>query len=118
MTDQELLKAAAKAEGHDVWFDESGLSFFDSKYTGLLWNPLHHDGDAFRLMIKLDLSSLMIFDHSGGKRRELWTPNSGYDGGKGATTEQEYATDPFAATRRAIVTAAANLSFSLSKEHP
>ena len=56
MKDRELLEAAAKAAGHGVEFDDaSGMTFMDTKHTGLLWNPLHNDGDALRLAVYLQL---------------------------------------------------------------
>ena len=122
MSDRELLEFAAKAAGIHVptkkdypwaYIDESGI-FRDISCAGdgtrmSRWNPLTDDGDALRLMVKLDLSSLVIFPSAGGKRREFWTPNSGHDNGNAATTEAEYAADPLAATRRAIVRAAAEI---------
>ena len=125
MTDRELLELAAKAAG--IHIDKSphngggyGNTGFDLLGNAVLdwhnnkrWNPLADDGDALRLAVALDLSSLMIFSYidgnNQGKRREFWTPNSGYDGGKSATTEAEYEADPYAATRRAIVRAAAEV---------
>lgn len=54
MTDMELLKLAAKANGHEIEFDElSGLVFLDNKYTCLTWNSLDNDRDAFDLQCNL-----------------------------------------------------------------
>ena len=94
MTDKELTDMAALAYGNPP----------------LGFSPLTDDGDALRLAVKLDLSSVMVFagDYS-GKRRDFWTPNSGHDGGRGEATYAEYAADPYAATRRAIVRAAAEI---------
>jgi hypothetical protein len=105
LDDHELLEAAYAAhmpgQNYIRLVNDAGRDY---------WNPLEDDGDAFRLMVKLDLSSLVIWNHeSGGKRREWWSPNSGHDGGKSATTEADYATDPYAATRLAIVRAAAKI---------
>ena len=112
MRDREMLEFAAKAAGIG-----GGRQFVRGRDTpicyrdvgGRVWNPINDDGDALRLMVKLDLSSLVIFPSAGGKRREFWTPNSGHDNGNAATTEAEYAADPLAATRRAIVRAAAEI---------
>jgi hypothetical protein len=96
MTDRELLEKAAKAEGHGVYFDElSGLTFMDDKFTGVLWNPLHNDGDALRLAVKLRIS---VYHAPLG-----FTLAVSVDG---KTSEREDATTE-AATRRAIVRAAA-----------
>jgi hypothetical protein len=121
-TDRELLENAAKAAGIKVptkedypyaYIDQHGIhrdiSCGGDGSRMSHWNPLTDDGDALRLAVKLDLSSLVIFPSTGGKRREFWTPNSGYDNGNAATTEAEYAADPLAATRRAIVRAAAEI---------
>lgn len=112
-SDREMLNLAAKAAGlRFEWrpnpsIRESGLEWLE-------WNPLADDGDAFRLMIKLDLSSLVVFSWPNlNRRREFWSLNSGYDGGKSATTESEYTSDPYAATRRAIVMAAAEIGKSM-----
>ena len=118
MTDRELLELAAKAAGwmpnnNWTWSPRSGADgAFRYRCGGdwVEWNPLTDDGDALRLAVGLDLSSLMVWTHPGvGKRREFWSPNSGQDGGKSATTEAEYEANPFAATRRAIVRAAAEI---------
>jgi hypothetical protein len=113
MTDRELLEKAAKAEGHGVEFDDlSGLTFMDNQFTGVLWNPLHNDGDALRLAVKLriDLSLWMNIGSVTAKtyigagrgislRGDSQRPQNDH-------TEQR-GTDPYAATRRAIVRAAA-----------
>ena len=101
--DRALLIAAAKAEGHGVEFDElSGLSFFDNKFTGLLWDPLRNDGDALRLAVKLQLQitpgtynkdEFTAFHAGHGEAHEYWS------------TMQ----DECAATRRAITRAAAEI---------
>jgi hypothetical protein len=102
MTDRELLEKAAKAEGHGVYFDElSGLTFMDDKFTGVLWNPLHNDGDALRLAVKLRLEILPL--EGGGVDVQRTTEQEPF----GELLASEISTDPCAATRRAIVRAAA-----------
>lgn len=101
MTDRELLEAAAKAAGHGVEFDDaSGLVFMDTKFTGVLWNPLHNDGDALRLAVALRLE--LDIHHTGIAVR---TP----DGHKMLVYAEEQP-DAYAATRRAIVRAAAAMA--------
>ena len=58
-TDRELLEAAAKAAGMEIWteyphhYDEArGLWLRTSRW----WNPLTDDGDALRLAVKLRLT--------------------------------------------------------------
>jgi hypothetical protein len=105
MTDRELLEAAAKAEGHGVEFDAvSGLTFLDTKFTGVLWNPLHNDGDALRLAVKLGLYIMQQPDCA-----EPWVDICGPD----VEVEELYGTDPYAATRRAIVRASAEIGRSM-----
>lgn len=102
-TDLELLVLAYKAAFN-------GANLLDDKDMLKHWNPLAKNGDAFCLMVILKLSSIMSFlSPSGGEIRSFWSPNSKYDGGKSETTEEEYSKDPFAATRRAIVCAAAEI---------
>lgn len=93
--DKELLVLAAKAEGHSVEFDEaSGLAFYDNRFTGLLWNPLHNDGDALRLAVHryIDIKEA-VYQHCEFNICD-------YD-------------DRCAATRRAIVCAAAEIAKAL-----
>lgn len=104
MTDRELLEAAAKAAGKNLLDgspnDERGI------FTTLgWWNPLTDDGDALRLAVKL--------------RLRVCTPTTDTDcalvsnGNVVAYSEDELEevtiTDLYAATRRAIVRAAAEI---------
>jgi hypothetical protein len=115
MTDRELLELAAKAAGiaidysttngggsHNTGFDVMGNAVLDW-HNGVLWNPLAHDGDALRLAVKLD------FRIDVDKDREwaaVMTPrNLGID----SILETNENGDPYAATRRAIVRAAAEI---------
>lgn len=99
--DKQLLRAAAKAAGHGVEFDDlSGLTFMDSKETCLLWDPLYNDGDAFRLAVKLELCIEHDFDRVNiySSREKLLATEFLYD--------VPAPTDRGDATRRAIVRAA------------
>lgn len=97
-TDHELLELAAKAAGIAVEAD--GNFAFPHR----LWNPLTDDGDALRLAVQLGLVVCVLneigktgiylpAEHIGGKYDEL----------------EEHGDDPHAATRRAIVRAAAEI---------
>jgi hypothetical protein len=86
MTDRELLELAAKAAGE--WSRLEPLEHLLDR-----WNPLTDDGDAFRLAVKLELNVLP------GIAR---TP----DGDIHFDKDMD---DPYAATRRAIVLAAAEI---------
>jgi hypothetical protein len=97
MDDRELLELAAKAadmEYRDDFSPRYGLYAVAPGQDGYdgwrYWNPLLDDGDALRLAVKLNI------DHGNpGMRLSIdWAP----------------ADDPYAATRRAIVRAAAQLA--------
>ena len=108
MTDKELLELAAKAAGIDlrgVGGFGDGLRHQMDHSTKRIWNPLTDDGDALRLAVKLELSvyvnHLMInVTHSMKPFTEL-------------EIIEDDTSDPYAATRRAIVRAAAEIGKSL-----
>lgn len=107
MTDKELLELAAKAagikidkngpwvEGRDAW----------SYATREDWNPIEDDGDALRLSVQLQII-VGRYDnyvnaaplHDGAKEIVIWSHNE---------------KDPYAATRRAITRAAAEIGRSM-----
>ncbi len=102
MNDRELLELAAKAEGHTIEFDPiSGLTFLDTKFSGIWWHPLHNDSDALRLAVKLGLT-VHIFPTFIAVGQCL-TPFSKLH------IDHPYEGDAYAATRRAIVRAAAEI---------
>jgi hypothetical protein len=100
MTDRELLEAAAKAaglEGRVFWSEAHDTMFWVNLYDAgteyqedAVWNPLVDDGDALRLAVKLHLWEAVRMAH-----RSLGEPDCA---------------DMYAATRRAIVRAAAALT--------
>jgi len=112
MTDKELLELAAKAAGYDfekkatvsikdgkriyyikhTWWDNEGRERHD------YWNPLTDDGDALRLAVKL---GFVIDSH--GMWMRVGEPYSD------ALAHEQKGDDPYAATRRAIVRAAAEI---------
>ena len=93
MTDRELLELAAKAAGIEInWFKWERL-------TGQ-WNPLVDDGDALRLAVKLGLQIVHYSVTSKGPDRV----SAGRNG-----SPIPYGKDPYAATRRAITRAAAEI---------
>ena len=98
MTDRELLEMAAKAAG----FVYNGYTSTETKlilWGGSEWNPLADDGDALRLAAKLGLG--VIFATG-----EVYVGLLG-DGDQTEIIEDE--SEPYAATRRAIVRAAAEI---------
>lgn len=99
MTDRELLEAAAKAAGiFDLRFDNKGVAY---RNVHIEWNPLTDDGDALRLAVKLGLTINPY-------KRGIFVSR---DEDEPVITE-EWADDPYAATRRAIVRAAAEIGKS------
>ena len=99
MTDRELLEAAAKASGHDpiLWCGPKGwLCDTMNAAPRYYWNPLTDDGDALRLAVKLRL----VVD-VGSQAAHAFHEGPGEVESHGA--------DPYAATRRAIVRAAAEI---------
>ena len=104
MTDKEMLERAAKAAGivfteidsHGVWFDAPHKEL--GKF-GVTFNPLTDDGDAFRLAVKL-LMRVRFLEH----KTEVTAALSS------AEIVELHNADPLAATRRAIVRAAAEIT--------
>lgn len=110
--DRELLELAAKAAGvrDFVFCAETGAPFDAVGY----WNPLEDDGDALRLAVKLriDLKSWIFND--------FVVAETHIQSGRGIPLQGDYTppvndhkeprgTDDCAATRRAIVRAAAEI---------
>lgn len=103
MTDKELLELAAKAAGIiNQGYCESGFLFTGTGESGAFykWNPLTNDGDALRLAVKLNIS----VDRS-RFRCWAWANEWTFPG----VCEELNNNDPYAATRRAIVRAAAEI---------
>ena len=110
MTDRELLEAAAKAAGIKIDKSEfngggKGNDGFDITGSAVLdwhnyktWNPLTDDGDALRLAVKLKLCLFLEIPRIG--------IGPMIDGPEIYLDEGE---DPYAATRRTIVRAAAEI---------
>jgi len=97
MTDKELLELAAKAAG--MRLNHAGQPTTGNYYdlADFNWNPLLDDGDALRLAVKLGLEvrtdgPYLIAVTPRYVDNELYEPRGD---------------DPYAATRRAIVRAAA-----------
>ena len=110
MNDRELLELAAKAAGLVIGFSktspEQGRPYIwnDEKKKGRWWNPLTDDGDALRLAVWLRIdvgagtdplgTEVCIASHA--DKFPGWF-------------EEPYGDNPYAATRRAIVRAAAEI---------
>lgn len=103
-TDRALLELAAKAAGIShllgAWFDDGRQAGFLSGRLGngrSVWNPLTDDGDALRLAVKLRV--LVDVNHAAGAL-VMWHLRS---------LVEPWGDDPYAAARRAIVRAAAEI---------
>ncbi|ENA37464.1 hypothetical protein HMPREF1487_04382 [Pseudomonas sp. HPB0071] len=97
MSDRELLELAAKAAGYDIvfWSDKAAFKNVDINPN---WSPLTDDGDALRLASCLLLDVLI---------EDSWiTVISGH---LDETIDVPVNDDRLAATRRAIVRAAAEV---------
>ena len=113
MTDRELLKLAAKAAGIECEIEQfsNGRCTGTNQYSEIVFDPLTDDGDALRLAVKLriDVYTLPINGEAvtvTAKHRMrsdlLRQPNP-------TSSTEMLARDPCAATRRAIVRAAAEI---------
>ena len=107
MTDIEPLELAAKAAGYWVCeplrYGEFRVCLPEQHHLSFAWNPITDDGDALRLAVKLrqmhidiNIESTAAYrnDVHGIPRQFAGEPHNG---------------DPLAATRRAIVRAAAEI---------
>ena len=106
MTDKELLELAAKAAGIELLFEEmkDGSIYYYYKIPGDTqgWNPLNSDSDALRLAVKLkmDISirhATVFVTKEVPIRLKIFEVFRPFDD------------DPYAATRRSIVRAAAEI---------
>lgn len=100
-TDREYLELAAKAAGLTIeyWAQDNYPVVLDGdKKTG--WNPIAFDSDALRLAVTLRLTP-----HIDGNLTEVeWAEQD-----RGGFIAELHIDDPYAATRRAIVKAAAEI---------
>jgi flagellin-like hook-associated protein FlgL len=99
-TDKELLESAAKVAGvvgeyrtehmclNGDWLDVTAIHSDDG-----FWNPLEDDGDAFRLAVALDMAINI---------------ESGFGHTRADGCYEDHGSDAAAATRRAVVRAAAD----------
>ena len=105
MTDRELIEAAAKVA--EIPWDKDYMAYLgEPNREGLRgrWNPLNDDKDAFRLAVKLGLRHLFYVEvQKDCVQTSYIVPQEDifYESFKDQ--------DPYAATRRAIVRAAAEL---------
>lgn len=108
MTDRELLEQAAVAIGGSYWHDARTFSDYlvVEQDEPVKWNPLADDGDALRLVVKLGIHLQFAMDfavsYAGSVHAKQFTERDG--------------ADPYAAARRAIVRAAAEIGQSTGEQ--
>lgn len=111
MSDRELLELASKAAGYAIharrqadrdrdYPEQIGLWIPDESTC---WNPLIDSGHALRLAVKL---KLRICPYAANPEGIAYVSHDSFC--EGVTSE--HAGDPYAATRRAIVRAAASMA--------
>jgi hypothetical protein len=113
MSDRELLELAAKATGdfyqhpsHEIPENLPVAFYLNEKR----WNPLTDDGDALRLAVKLNID---LTFYPNPQIAEPWVE---------AATENDASDellqpDPYAATRRAITRAAAEIAKTMENQN-
>ena len=109
-TDRELLELAAKAAGYD-YMPQNRVIVQDGIPAN--WNPLTDDGDALRLVVKLGLSVEPYPIYQPEKHSVVVKQRRQSDMMREANPTQVielYGGDPYAAARRAITRAAAEVA--------
>ena len=109
MTDREMLELAARAAGLKEFTEITGRFAVRTRFTGMQdwspWNPLTDDGDALRLVVKLKID---LYNYAPPitefERIEAVDYRTAFEGAL-----ESCGSDPFAATRRAITRAAAEI---------
>lgn len=97
MTDHELCLAAARAAGYTVEsYDADWVKLTGKDGLTEYWNPLEYDEDVFRLMVDCEVEARFCDDVVTCRVY-----------GKNIEVTERAGTDKHAATRRAIVRAAA-----------
>ncbi|WP_312139959.1 hypothetical protein [Stutzerimonas nitrititolerans] len=111
-SDRELLELAAKAAGEDVEWHESGRYFYRKSCNWPaekgFFNPLHDDGDALRLAVTLGLTVECDF-HDSDTCTAFQTRGEIVADEQSVMLGEIIGSPEFAATRRAIVRAAAEI---------
>jgi hypothetical protein len=117
MTDKELIEMAAKAASMDTEWHNAADADYDAEHDGMwlkggrspdnskYWNPLTDDGDALRLAVTLGMQIHVNIDPAGFSAIAVLQSTSA---GARTFVETDDA-DRYAATRRAIVRAAAEI---------
>ena len=117
MSDKELLELAATKAGIKLAQGygqppEKCLFYTDTEGCCHDWSPLDDDGDALRLAVKLGMNIALI---PPSYRESFCEVAASFDesGWPNVRTNEPHGSDPYAATRRAIVRAAAEIGRSM-----
>lgn len=105
MTDREMLELAAKASGIRLEWDgppELWAPMYYSGKTYRAWNPLESDDEAFRIVVALQINLCFGANYVIADGVQIPTVNN--------------ANDPYSATRRAIVSAAAEMELEAQNQ--
>ncbi len=101
MTDKEILELAAKAAGYRIRVSDEGSFDIDDGQYWVRWNPLSDDGQALRLAVQLKVAV------------SVWFLDTTVESDDCESVKEDHGNDPYAATRRAIVRAAAAIGESM-----
>ena len=104
--DRELLGLAALAAGMVVVNRDAPVSLYvrgDGCKGGVYWNPLSDDGDALRLAVMLKITPHIDDNCTDAESRMGFSTEAHLD-------------DPYVATRRAIVRAAAEIGKQMKEQ--
>lgn len=116
MDDRELLEMAAKAAGIGGKFSENhpedGAPCYScginrGKRVQILWNPLTDDGDALRLLVELKMDVTFFRGFEEVYVQAEGPPDTPWELSETIDANEKFSSDMAAATRRAIVRAAA-----------
>ena len=107
MTDRELLELAAKAAGYTIEVNGHDINGYDWYWCHQIannWNPLTNDGDALRLAVKVGLligiEEKKMLSYVAHEETKVFAE---------VPYDDAINFDPYAATRMAIVLAAAEI---------
>jgi hypothetical protein len=101
MTDRELLEAAARAAGIEVWWNGRTCFVLKTKVATHEWNPLTSDADALRLAVRLRMTVKVTDYGAAAYKGDLF---------RLVALDEDITVET--ATRRAIVRAAAEIGRS------
>jgi len=111
MKDKELIELAAKAAGYE-YLENNGAIV--SNGVPMVWNPLLDDGDALRLAVKLHINTRFLFDGCNDQYNEVWAEKGQVWACEDIGMLGFEQLDECAATRRAIVCAAAKIGKAMT----